>query len=880
MDEPLTIQKIETDQDTDFESLYKSGIRKLQQLSGNTWTDYNEHDPGVTILENLCYALTELYSRTEIPIQDLLTRKNGKFAANENALYGAGDILVNAPLTPGDYTKIIVDRIKEVKNAWIIPYYGSNPETHDNIGITGMYKVLIDLKDDIPVNEYTQKKVLDDATQLLENNRMLTELFPLIKILDPISLYVSFNLYLNESVKPEETLALILFNLVNFMKPDIQSFSYDEMTAFGYTADQIFEGPKLRNGFIPDTQLTEKPAIIYTDVLLKLIIEVPGVMSASSVSLNPAAPPFPLQNPVPNERLQKRYKAFAHTTNKEPQGTYPVLEDESILLNLPQSLDTIKIFVKQAPCYYNKNLVISLYNQLRSKKKANGSFIFHPEEENSERSVGRYVNPAAYYSMQNEFPAIYGIGKEKLGKRITEERKAQALQLKSYLLFFEQILADFMVQMDSIDDLFSIKKQERTYFFQPLYSVPDAPALLKGFNGDPDNVYNSEGGTTYLNDCNNFKANEENEYIVGLKNLYEKTDPFTTRRNSFLDHLLARFNFEIHPSPTIADSVYNETAMTEMEIKQEILNNIIEITSFRGHVAPIDSTTGAESEYHKSLGIFLHALSGIKYGNPERVLSGTYAILHPVLHTDNLTIFIQENPTRVNVNYTYKNFLNVIRAGIFSSNYETEAGEHEQTLYLTAGTSKFQLFKFAKGQTEDTTTAINLIAAFTKDFLSIFLSYENIYLIEHILLKPLNTEEKFVCINYPKEIPSAEPMTYDALMQQPYQQGQHQDPAVWTVMDEVCIHQDFYSSRISIVIPLSAIGKLQADKAYINYFNSLMVNNLPAHIYLDVLWLEEAPYTEFIDLYLNFVTDKLDAKEKLSLFFIRQEASRDLTNEI
>ena len=50
----------------DFAALRTEGIRLLQELCGRSWTDYNLHDPGVTILEQLCYALTDLMYRAEL----------------------------------------------------------------------------------------------------------------------------------------------------------------------------------------------------------------------------------------------------------------------------------------------------------------------------------------------------------------------------------------------------------------------------------------------------------------------------------------------------------------------------------------------------------------------------------------------------------------------------------------------------------------------------------------------------------------------------------------------------------------------------------------------------------------------------------------------
>ncbi len=37
----------------DYAWLKAEGLKLVQQLAGDIWTDYNEHDPGVTTLEQL-----------------------------------------------------------------------------------------------------------------------------------------------------------------------------------------------------------------------------------------------------------------------------------------------------------------------------------------------------------------------------------------------------------------------------------------------------------------------------------------------------------------------------------------------------------------------------------------------------------------------------------------------------------------------------------------------------------------------------------------------------------------------------------------------------------------------------------------------------------
>ena len=44
----------------------------LGRLAGERWSDFNTHDPGITILEALCYAITDLAYRTSLPIPDLI----------------------------------------------------------------------------------------------------------------------------------------------------------------------------------------------------------------------------------------------------------------------------------------------------------------------------------------------------------------------------------------------------------------------------------------------------------------------------------------------------------------------------------------------------------------------------------------------------------------------------------------------------------------------------------------------------------------------------------------------------------------------------------------------------------------------------------------
>ena len=45
------------------EQLKEVWMEFMQQLSGDIWTDYNAHDPGITIMEELCDVMSKVNKR-------------------------------------------------------------------------------------------------------------------------------------------------------------------------------------------------------------------------------------------------------------------------------------------------------------------------------------------------------------------------------------------------------------------------------------------------------------------------------------------------------------------------------------------------------------------------------------------------------------------------------------------------------------------------------------------------------------------------------------------------------------------------------------------------------------------------------------------------
>lgn len=98
--------------------LRDEGLKFIEALAGKSWTDYNIHDPGITLLEILCYAITDLGYRTNFPIKDLLA--DTQTQGYGDGFHGITDILPCRPVTLTDLRKIVLDQ-SAVLNAKVAP---------------------------------------------------------------------------------------------------------------------------------------------------------------------------------------------------------------------------------------------------------------------------------------------------------------------------------------------------------------------------------------------------------------------------------------------------------------------------------------------------------------------------------------------------------------------------------------------------------------------------------------------------------------------------------------------------------------------------------------------------------------------------------------
>ena len=98
-----------------YEALRLEGLQHIERLGKKLWTHYNPSDSGITLLEALCYAITDVSYRINHDIKDLLATPTGN---NEDSFYTPQESLTTQPVTFNDLRKLLID-IDGIKNAWV-----------------------------------------------------------------------------------------------------------------------------------------------------------------------------------------------------------------------------------------------------------------------------------------------------------------------------------------------------------------------------------------------------------------------------------------------------------------------------------------------------------------------------------------------------------------------------------------------------------------------------------------------------------------------------------------------------------------------------------------------------------------------------------------
>ena len=917
----------------DRQQLFEIGLKYVQQLSSRIWTDYNVHDPGITTLELLCYALTDLSYRASLPIEDLLASESANSENMKEQFFTARQILPNRALTELDYRKLLID-LPGVKNAWLeqatqvyyadpakgellgtptlfaeeiinlpllvtrlkqeppdsvsryllaqlrdvtrealVTYEGGDSEaellqtllvqdinhiiqgdcfyqegwlseftisqqtqslitryqqakvknqsTEDicdrlnrlllndvypqeiaryhplrttatlrsikKVSLAGLYDVIIDYMDDTDDKD----KVMQDVKQRLYSNRNLCEDFVSFRGVETQSFLLCAELELTPDADASRVKAEIFFQVQQYLAPPINNYSLSEMLertkADGtpYTADEIFEGPLLECGFIDDDELRKadlRTKIRLSD-LISIIMDIVGVQAVRDIVINPA-PTDPDSQPKPLD-------------NK-----WVVSVDPGKKALLSQERSRLVFYKRNMPITPKKANVDEHYQNLieRARAKAENAVDY-----DLAIPLGNFRQLESYYSLQNHFPAVYGIGDTGLSSAADDKRKALAYQLKAYLLFFDQIMANYLAQLSHVKELFSKDASlTRTYFYQVVDSFADYNQIYDGVN-----VVNT--------------LQQQNDEQESSKRL--------DRRNRFLDHLIARFAERFHDFAAIMYSEFGFSAESIVSYKCEFLQHYPEISSERslaynysledeGDLWDTANVSGLEKRLAKLLGIRNHKrrnLSDIDYDYAEIAETPDGQFLFRIQKGDTLEIILSSSTNYDTPEDAQVAMEQAIHLALLPSGYERKLATNNKHYFNIINDNGEVV---AQSSEYDTEAQMNQAIDEVIEYLQINYGKEGMYLIENILLQPEDHGDPFLPI-------CPDPNCID------------------------CADGDPYSYRIHIILP--AYGSRFSNMDFRRFAEAVIRGETPAHILPKICWINKDDMAELETLYRDWI---------------------------
>lgn len=841
--QPATLSRTPEPVGHNAAALNKEGLEHLRRLAGQTWTDHNIHDPGITTLELVTWAQAELGYRAALPLTDLLAAPADAGPAIGGQFHRARDVLPSAPLTALDWRKLLID-LEGVKNAWITPVtppplyadklarkLGRSPPAHahyQEVRLGGLYRVAIDFMDDDNTLA-EQGIVLSRVRAALEAHRNLGEDFIAIDPVPSQRFALCAELDLDASASVTEVAARLLFDAARTIAPPVPSYSLAQMRARPGPDGQprsiadIFEGPALNNGFIDEGDLvrSELPDTLRLSDLIGVLMDVPGVHAITDITLNPldaSGNPQTVANrwrvPVQPGHLPRLAIDFDGET---PAGR---------LVFRKRGLPVAGWNLADMPPGVRARL-----DALREEARR---AVETPQREDLPLPDGRWRDLAAYRSLQLDFPALYGLGEAGLGGQPDAQRQAQLLQFKAWLLLFDQQIANDLAQLARGRHLLSVHPSDlqrvAERFADPLHGARTLTARIVDSVPDHTRLY-PEGVTPQ-----------------SLSVLQQSADEAIAQQNRFLDHLLARLGEDFSEYAAVMASAFDHSDAKVIADKCAFLGEAASLTARRAQAYPqrpddpadlwnTDKVSGLERRLARLLGIAdftRRNLGAVSYDTYAEVDSRPGDNPHDeyrfrVLRAGDNKILLSSTVHYPSREAARAAMIQAIERGQQLDHYQIIDGRDGKAYFRVTAADGHVLARRNEGfaSADAARTEMSALTAYLREHYS----GEGLYVFENILLRPALQQNE----------DGSYAITDDPLM-----------PICLDGDCTDCADADPYSWRLQIVLPAYA-GRFQ-NLDFRHFVEHTIRSEVPAHLLPKICWVNADDMARFERAYRDWLS--------------------------
>ncbi|MDZ7589257.1 MAG: hypothetical protein U5L05_00910 [Rubrivivax sp.] len=469
--------------ETSFDSLRALGVHHAQALSGQRWTDYNLHDPGVTILEAVTYALTELAYRADFTVADHLSDEHHRIAWRHQGLHLPQDAFPCRPTTATDYRRLLLDQMPGLDGVAFDVVAPADAAQ----GASGLYRLVLDasLGEDRAAVERTAREIFAAARNLCEDLGSVAHV-------EKRLCHLRADIEIGGARDPADIVAEFYERCATYLAAAVDFESCAAGLARQETLDHIFTGPATRNG-IAKARLLER-ATQQTVFVTDLIARVRGddVKEVHWLALEQG------DGTASTSSLSWRDESGCWTLAlAPPQGTHAV---EGLVVR--RNGNPVTVMARD---------VRRRFDDLRAARKARRHGL-NDIALSCAPPAGQQPAVLPHYSVQNHFPALYGVGEQGMPESASAHDKARAHQLQAYLLLFEQLMAHGGAQLQHLRELFSVEGGGSATRWWHVLGVGEVPGIAELLAAPPERIE---------------------------QDIFVPYDDRADRRNRLLDHLLA-----------------------------------------------------------------------------------------------------------------------------------------------------------------------------------------------------------------------------------------------------------------------------------------------------------------------------------------------------
>jgi RNase P/RNase MRP subunit POP5 len=352
------------------------------------------------------------------------------------------------------------------------------------------------------------------AKTALHSHRNLDEDYCSVRVVGIEDVAVCADVEIEPDADIEFVQARIWFEIEQYFNPPVSFYTLQELQSANVPVETIFNGPELENGFLKteELQAAQLKTVLRTSDIINRLMDIEGLVSVNYLSFTK----YDEEGNVVKGSADTDGDTGEIDTNKI-SASWQLNITEYHQPRFNRNLSKFLFFKNGLPFTPRIDEALDTLTQLRGEVER--PKIKHASKEDLPIPTGTFRNPDDYYPIQNSFPLAYGIGPEGLPSHVSAKRRAQAKQMKAYLLVFEQLLGNALAQLAHTADLFSLDTGiNRTYFIKQFSKDKFSKNFIEGYGDLVDGL----DQTTF-------------------ETLIESTSEFYQRRNHFLDHIMARF---------------------------------------------------------------------------------------------------------------------------------------------------------------------------------------------------------------------------------------------------------------------------------------------------------------------------------------------------